>query len=167
MNLGKNNGLIFLFVILIIAVIGSLIGNSTNIMSLAGFKEGYSNFAINNAAKNIDTGGLLTGDYPTTNRKYVTDNDYNKIWWYYPIFKVGSYAQITNNLKYQRNPDDGECVTAEFCGALYKDKNITSNIINPLPPVPDTPGTRVNYYRTPDNLFMGAQPGPILELPAF
>jgi len=109
----------------------------------------------------------LLDSYPSTGRSTVNENTHSDIWWYYPIFKVGSYAQITNNLKNRRNPDDGECRTADFCGALYKDKTIESNIVHPLPPVPVEPGTRVNYYRTPDNLFLGPQPGALCDLPAF
>ena len=80
---------------------------------------------------------------------------------------MGSYAQITNNLRYRNNPDDGQCRRSEFCGALYKDNQLMSNISKPLGPVPDTPGTRVGYFRTDENLFLGPQPGPTLELPAF
>jgi len=162
-------GLIFLFLILLAAIIGGTYG-------LAELKEGFapSNAVISDASAdagkfplNVDNGGLLFDEYPSTGRKTVSNNGYPDIWWYRPIFEVGSYAQITNNLKYRRNPDDGECRSAEFCGALYKDNQVASNIITPLPPVPDTPGTRVNYYRTEENLFLGAQPGPTLELPAF
>jgi hypothetical protein len=159
-----NKGIIFLFVILLLAIVGGAYG----LASLT--KEGYSNFSLGEAGSfpsNVDSAGLLYDEYPSTGRKTVSNNSYADIWWYYPVFGVGSYAQITNNLRYRRNPDDGVCTTAEFCGALYKDNQIASNIITPLPPVPDTPGTRVNYYRTPENLFLGPQPGPALELPAF
>jgi hypothetical protein len=111
---------------------------------------------------------LLAGEYPLTgNRLLPSAKQYQDIWQQYPIFQVGSYEQITNNLKYRPNPDDGECRRAEMCDALYLNKVIDSNIAKPLPPVPDTEGTRINYYRTPDNLFLGPQPGKILELPAF
>ena len=110
---------------------------------------------------------LVQDTYPSIGINQISKNTSNDIWWHYPIFKLGSYAQITNNLRYRRNPDDGVCVGAEFCGALYKDNQLASNIVTPLPPVPDTPGIRVNYYRTPENLFLGPQPGPTLELPAF
>jgi len=159
-----NKGIIFLFVILLLAIVGGACG-------LASFtQEGYSNFTLRDAGSfpsKVDEAALLYDEYPSTGRKTVSNNGYPDIWWYYPIFGVGSYAQITNNLRYRRNPDDGVCVGAEFCGALYKDNQPASNIINPLPPVPDTPGIRVNYYRTQDNLFLGPQPGPALELPAF
>jgi len=158
-----NTGIIFLFVILFLAILGGSYG-------FALFKEGYTSFNLNDAGAfplKVDNDGLVNDEFPSTGRKTVTNNSYSDIWWYYPIFGVSSYAQITNNLRYRRNPDDGECRRAEFCGALYKDNQVASNIIKPLPPVPDTPGIRVNYYRTPDNLFLSDQPGPTLELPAF
>jgi hypothetical protein len=84
----------------------------------------------------------------------------------YPVFRVGSYEQITNNLRYWSNPDDGECIRADMCDALYKDKEVLSNVSQPLAPVPETMyGVRVNYYNTDQNLFLGPQAGP--ELPVF
>jgi len=165
-----NKGIIFLFVILLLAIVGGAYGLASFAKGHLNFAEGYSNFTLSEAGSfpsNVDTAALLYDEYPSTGRKTVSNNSYGDIWWYYPIFGVGSYAQITNNLRYRRNPDDGECRTAEFCGALYKDNQIASNIVTPLPPVPETPGTRINYYRTPENLFLGPQPGPTLELPAF
>jgi hypothetical protein len=108
---------------------------------------------------------LLSKQYSFTGRKTVSNNNYSDIWWHFPIFKVGSYAQVTNNLKYRRNPDDGTCVRADFCGALYKDNQLESNISKPLPPAPLITGTntRVNYYTTDENLFMGQQAGPELQ----
>jgi len=156
-------GIICLLVIILIIFIGSN-------YNLVAFKEGYKNNDLTDPGlypSNVDAYGLLFDEYPSKNSKLTSNNSYPDIWWYYPIFGVGSYAQITNNLRYRRNPDDGECRTAEFCGALYRDNQVASNIIKPLPPVPDTPGTRVNYYRTQENLFLGPQPGPVLELPAF
>ena len=118
-------------------------------------------------AQNISSSNRLLDTYPSTEKNTVSGNSYDDIWWYYPIFKVGSYAQITNNLRHRKNPDDGECITAEFCGALYKDAVVDTNVIAPLPPVSNSPGIRVNYYRTPDNLHLGPQPGREIELPAF
>ena len=43
---------------------------------------------------------LLKGSYPLKDKIEVSDDTANKIWWHYPTFEVGSYAQITNNLKY-------------------------------------------------------------------
>jgi hypothetical protein len=106
---------------------------------------------------------LLKGDYPLTGRMGVSNNSASTIWWHYPIFKVGSYKQITNNIRYPNNPDDGQCMPAEFCGALYKEKpHMPSNYVQPLPPVADCPGIRVNYYNTEPNLLPFRNYGNIL-----
>ena len=146
------NGYYGILFLLSILILGLLFGKP--VMS---YIEGFSNA----------NGDPLLDSFPSTGEKNVNDNTYSKIWWKYPIFPVGSFDQITNNLRYRRNPDDGECRTADFCDVLYKDVENKSNYIHPLPPVPDTQGQRVNYYRTDDNLFMANQPGSLLELPAF
>jgi hypothetical protein len=120
--------------------------------------------------ENIDsTETHLLNSYPVNKRKIVDSDNYSHNWIYYPIFPLGSFEQITNNLKYYKNPDNGLCAPAEFCGDFYHDINIKPNIniINPLPPVSDDPGIRIGYYRTKEDLFLGAQPGSLLELPAF
>ena len=89
----------------------------------------------------------ILNDYPLINKNETSDNNYNQIWWHYPVFKLGSYKQVTNNLKYYDNPDNGTCVRADFCGALYKNKQDTkTNITLPLPPVQQ--GLRVGYFIT-------------------
>lgn len=168
------SGVLFLFVILLIAVIGSLVASNKegfsslsgeNILSPTPFngacKDGSKNSLNNNQSDR------LLNSYPATNNRNVNNNTYNDIWWYLPIFEVGSYAQVTNNLKHRRNPDDGQCIDANFCGTLYHDDMVQSNIIKPLPPVPKQRGIRVNYYNTPKNILTGAQPGENVQLPAF
>ena len=126
-------------------------------------KEGYrgANYSTANDP-------LLTGSYPVMENPHASNNTYSKIWWKYPEFSVGSFKQITNNVRYNYNPDDGICIPAEMCGALYHNKKkTTSNVIGPLGPVPSSPGIRVGYYRTQHNLLMSNRPGPLLELPSF
>ena len=96
---------------------------------------------------------LLDGVYPTTNNNEITDNGSNQIWKDYPIVEVGSYEQITNNMKYQQNPDNGTCMPASMCNDLYKNKDVPSNIIKPMEPVNDSSGTRVGYFTTDNNLL--------------
>lgn len=135
------SGMLFLFIILCIAVIGSLVS-----------KEGFSNnHNLQNAAPYSKSkrrqDGRILDSYPATNNRNVNSNQYNDIWWYLPIFKVGSFAQITNNLRYRKNPDNGRCIDANFCGTLYKDDMVQSNIVKQLPPVTQG-GVRVNYYNS-------------------
>jgi hypothetical protein len=106
---------------------------------------------------------LLPGDYPTKpilneypaiGSNETSDKSYFDIWWKYPTFELGSFAQITNNLKYYRNPDNGKCVRADMCNAMYKDHFLHTNIIDPLPPAEQGEGARVGYFRTePNKLF--------------
>ena len=99
--------------------------------------------------KSVDQ--AILDDYPLIGKNKTSDNNYDEIWWHYPIFSLGSYKQITNNLKYHKNPDEGTCVRADFCGAVYNDKKIKTNIINPLPPAEEGQGARVGYFRSEPN----------------
>jgi hypothetical protein len=162
----KNNhhAMLFLFITLILILAVPLFFQFQ--LQKEGFRS-YLNLDNPDVYPGSEDVPILTGDYKYTGSKTVSDRNYSDGWWKYPVFKVGSYAQITNNLRYWRNPDDAQCAPAEMCDALYENKKVDSNISHPLPPVGDSPGTRVNYYRTPENLFLGPQPGPALELPAF
>jgi hypothetical protein len=108
---------------------------------------------------------LVEDSYQRINEIGISNNDSNDIWWNFPIFKLGSYAQITNNIKYPDNPDEGTCMPASMCGALYKSKvilgphnygvneigdplQLNSNYSKPLPPVELNKGTRVGYFIT-------------------
>ena len=77
-------------------------------------------------------------------------NTYSDIWWNAPLLKGNSYKQITNNLKYQRNPDNGTCIDPTFCNVLYKKLNHTDNLIKILKPapIPTQDEKRVNYFTT-------------------
>ena len=100
--------------------------------------------------KSVDQ--AILDDYPQIGKNTTSNNNYNQIWWKYPVFSLGSYEQITNNLKYHYNPDDGQCIRADFCGAMYNDKkNTKTNIISTLPPADEGEGARVGYFRTEPN----------------
>ena len=99
------------------------------------------------------TNVLVQDTYPITGRNGISDNGAANIWWHYPIFKVGSYAQITNNMRYPNNPDEGTCMPASMCGALYKEIHLNTNYISQLPPVNPDCGTRVGYFATTTNLL--------------
>jgi hypothetical protein len=154
--------------------LGFLVIILTIILFFPTIKDGFTNFTnnvylgTNNAYPATENVPLLYKDYPV-NFKHngVSDKTYSDIWWEYPSFGVGSFKQLTNNLKYFKNPDEGTCVGAEFCNAMYKNKAHKTNVVYPLPPVQSGPGMRVGYYRTPSDLVMGSSPGSLLELPAF
>jgi hypothetical protein len=156
----NNKGIVFLFIFLLTIILTTFLFDNSKF-------EGYSNYNLANPGKfpNSETEPILKDSYSFTGRKNVNKNNYNDIWWHYPIFGVGSYAQITNNLKYRRNPDDGTCITADFCGVLYNDNQLKSNLSKPLPPAPvvKPDAVRVNYYLTDSNLIPGQQLGPELQ----
>jgi len=131
---------IFVF-LLLITISFSIIAYSKNI-------ENYDNFNLGSrgnypAAVNEV---LLEDSFPIKNNIEISNVSENKMWWHYPIFKVGSYTQINNNLKYPNNPDTGSCMPSDFCGSIYKEQQIHSNISKVLPPVNSSGGIRVNYY---------------------
>lgn len=91
---------------------------------------------------------LVQDTYPPIGKNQISDNDASDIWQNYPIFELGSYAQITNNIRYPINPDEGTCMPASMCAALYHDKQVGNNSINELPPINPECGTRVGYFTT-------------------
>lgn len=158
----NTNQILFLLIIIILALGIPTVFNIQHILL-----ENYQNYQ-NYQSYNLDTnhlansGGkypfsstdvLLEDSFPLTGRKGISNNSAYKIWWHYPIFEVGSYAQITNNLKYPNNPDEGTCMPASICGALYKEKQLKTNYIKPLPPIDPNCGTRIGYFTTDVNLL--------------
>ena len=148
------NQIVFLFLILILAIGLPLFFKMSN--SLQMF-ESFSNYTLNDADGDFPIAQksvLVQDTYPAIGKNMISNNGANDIWFDYPIFEVGSYDQITNNIRYPDNPDEGTCMPASMCGALYKDKNIGSNYVKPLPPInPTCPGTRVGYFETNTNLL--------------
>lgn len=117
--------------------------------------EGYSNYNLEQAVggyPNAQTEVLVQDTYPPIGKNQISNDTANDIWQYYPIFTLGSYDQITNNIRYPKNPDVGRCTPASMCGALYHQKDLGSNTITPLPPASDV-GTRIGYFTTDDQLI--------------
>jgi len=102
---------------------------------------------------NAQTEVLVQDTYPPIGKNQISNETAADMWWHYPTFKVGSYDQITNNIRYPNNPDIGRCTPASVCGALYHEKKTGSNYIEQLPPVNPTSGTRIGYFTTDDNLL--------------
>ena len=147
---------IIIFIIIIWWIIYYLYKNKFFRSDQRDLFQNMSGGTLQNAGKYpfFDLNPLLIGFYPLTGRKSVSNDDYQKIWWTYPVLPLGSFEQVTNNLKYRYNPDDGQCITADFCGAIYKDKKVPSNVAKMLPPVASGKGARVNYYRNKDNFLL-------------
>jgi len=108
----------FIFLFLIIGVIiFHMLGTFKNI-------ENYTNFSLNNSLfPESQTTILVQDTYPPIGKNQISDNTSNDIWWHYPTFQLGSYKQITNNIRFPNNPDEGRCMPASMCGALYHEKN--------------------------------------------
>jgi hypothetical protein len=122
----------------------------TIVLYLAPSIEGYKNI-INPGLfpKSVDK--PLLNSYPLTNNKGVSNNSSETVWFDYPVFSLGSYKQLTNNLRFWSNPDNGKCSRSEMCGTLYRNKRVKSNIVKPLPQAQQGNGARVGYYRTEPN----------------
>ena len=139
------------FIIIVIILIVALFFIST--IPLTG-KEGFSHYNLQEPGVFPESVSLpILNNYKYTGHRNVSNDSMNDIWWYYPSFGVQSYKQITNNLRYRNNPDEGTCSRADFCGALYRNKSHPSNSVFPLPEAQEGPGARVNYYRTEPNLL--------------
>jgi hypothetical protein len=118
--------------------------------------EGYSNYILADAMGDYpraQTDVLVQDSYPPIGRNQISDNNSADMWWHYPTFTVGSYDQITNNIRYSNNPDLGSCMPGSMCGALYHDNQLKSNYVSQLPQVNPNCGTRVGYYSTNMNLL--------------
>ena len=143
------NQIVFLFVIFVLAIGLPLFLKMYNSI------EGYSNYTLDMTTGNFPTAQteiLVQDTYPAIGKNTISNNTSNDIWKDYPIFELGSYKQITNNIRYPDNPDEGTCMPANMCGALYNKKKNHTNIITTLPPVKIN-GTRINYYNTDVNLL--------------
>jgi len=157
----KSVSLLVLIILFICAALAPYLYNHLKpYYSLEGFDNHKSlenisveNIGVNNSYPLTQNNPLLEGTYQISGKNGVTRDQGSKIWWHYPIFKVGSFKQLTNNLRHYKNPDTGNCMAAEFCGTLYKNKKVESNIIRQLPPVEPSYGARVNYYNTELNMF--------------
>ena len=148
------NQIVFLFLIVVLAI-----GLPLFFKIKESFKkrEGYENYTLDGAMGNYpsaQTDVLVQDSYPRINSYGISNNNSSDIWWHYPIFTLGSYAQITNNIRYSNNPDVGSCSPASICGALYHEKQLASNYTTILPLVPEIKNdVRINYYNTACNLF--------------
>lgn len=151
----EYTGLIFLIVIIAIIAFFPKVQD--------GFKNSVTtdlaNMNMGAAFPECQNIALLNKEFPVIHTNMVSDKMYSDIWWEYPSFGVSSYKQITNNIRYPNNPDNGKAVRAEFSNAFYKNKKNKSNYSVPLGPVPlSADKLRVGYYNTTDNLILGASP---------
>jgi len=139
---------LFILILILIIIFSIII-----VLNFNNNFEGFSNYQLNQSIGNIPESQnqvLVENIYPPIKNNGISNNNSSDIWRDYPIFELGSYEQITNNIKYPNNPDEGTCMPASMCGALYNKKELGSNIIDPLPPInPECDnGKRVGYFST-------------------
>ena len=139
--------IIFLLLIIIIGL-AVAIYLGPFIPAIEGFYS-YMSPVSNNFPQALDK--PILNDYPLINKNELSNDGCAQLWWRHPIFSLPSFKQQTNNIRYRYNPDDGSCTPADFCGTLYHDKKVKSNLVYPLPPAQEGPGARVGYFRTEPN----------------
>jgi hypothetical protein len=144
------NQIVFLLLLIIVAV------GLPFVFKLSNSYEGYSNYSLHQAMGNVpqsQTQVLVQDIYPSIGKNQISNETSNDMWWHYPTFRLGSYAQITNNIRYPNNPDEGTCMPGSMCGALYHEKKTGNNYVTTLPPVNPDNGTRVGYFTTDEQLI--------------
>ena len=111
------NTLIFLIVILVLGII-----LAPFIKSIEGFESNYfASLRRTEGIYPVSVDQAILDDYPLIGKNETSNDDYSEIWWKNPVLPLSSFKQITNNIRYPKNPDNGTCTPADFCGALYKD----------------------------------------------
>jgi hypothetical protein len=135
-----------IIILLIVSIIFYIIYfNNSNI-----FKENFNNILETVGDYPISQSEpLLYNVYKSQKNINIGEDDASDMLNQFPIFKLGSYNQITNNLRYWKNPDNGTCAPTNMCNTLYLDKQVKSNVIKPLEQTPECSNLkRVNYYNT-------------------
>ena len=122
------------------------------------FQQAYKNvekFSTNstyyNKKKVIKDGGdnfLLLGDsFPITdNPNKLTNAQFSTTWRQNPALNISSMKQITNNIRYNKSPENGSTTPSDFSGAFYKPIRNKSNYIHTLPSTSIYNARRVNYF---------------------
>jgi hypothetical protein len=147
----KIYGILFLLIILVLGLY------LAPIIRLEGFSTNKQDLATPGTYP-LSVDKPILNSFPLTGNKDVSNKNYSDIWMEFPEFSKSSFVQMTNNLRYVNNPDEGTCIRADMCNALYKNKKPKSNIIKPLPPAQEGPGARVGYYRSEPNLLFFSIP---------
>jgi hypothetical protein len=148
--------ILFLLLVLFMAVALPMFLKLNTLETFQKRNEAFSNYTLAGGMGSFpssETNYLVQESYPKIEKKGISENNSRDIWWHYPIFHLGSYKQITNNLKHPNNPDEGTCMPASMCGALYHEKQTDSNYTVPLPTIDPSVGTRVGYFKTNENLL--------------
>ena len=136
--LNKVDGILFLILALLLALIGSFFYTPvrenfiSNLLQPGIFPESVSK-------------PILYGDYPLQNGVLgLSELNSKSLSAFYPVFP-SSYLQRTNNVRYWATPNDGTCAPANMCGMLYDNKTLNISKFPRMVPF-SSKDTRVNMY---------------------
>ena len=147
------NKLLVLLLLIVLALGVPMLARVSPTM-LERFSLGQSIGTYPDAQTNV----LVQDSFPPIGKNALSNDDANDIWQHYPTVAVGSYDQVTNNVRHPNNPDIGRCTPASMCGALYHDRPSVPQTVRPLPPVEMGHGTRVGYFTASDAALVDALP---------
>lgn len=86
---------------------------------------------------------LLHDNFPTKTKISLSENKSNDLFEMTTIYP--SNSKEINNIKELKTPDNGKCLPAELCNAIYDIKPVQQN--NEMQPEPhDWNNTRVGYF---------------------
>jgi hypothetical protein len=115
-----------------------------------GAKEGFSGDRVPSGEypREVDE-PLLYPEYPKITTGYgvvIRENNSTNNSKLYPVAaNLANYDQATNNVRDWVTPDNGSCMPAGMCGALYAPKTPAEYVVpEPLPM--DNPARRVGFY---------------------
>ena len=136
--LNKIEGILFLILALLLALIGSFFYTPV--------RENFISHLLQPGAfPDSVSKPLLYGDYPLQKGALgLSDLNSKSLSAYYPVFP-SSYLQRTNNVRYWATPNDGTCSPANMCGTLYDNKTLNIHKFPKMIPF-SSKQTRVNMY---------------------
>lgn len=154
-------GGLFILIIIVLMSLPSLFrivpcgwGNKESSSTLP--QEGKQNRLLENVypLKQPSIKKVRIDDVPQLETNLLSSDTSRDIFLKYPLFQLGTYEQVTNNIKFPQNPDNGTSLQPELSDTLYANKTLVeSNIVSILPPVSKTTkGRRVGYYQSEETM---------------
>ena len=148
------NEYLALFLLVVAVVIAgpfiSAIHDFSAAAAATGAKEGFSGDRVPSGEypREVDE-PLLYPEYPKITTGYgvvLRENNSTNNSKLYPVAaNLANYDQATNNVREWVTPDNGSCMPAGMCGALYAPKTPAEYVVpEPLPL--DNPARRVGFY---------------------
>jgi hypothetical protein len=147
-----NEYLALFLLVLAVVIAGPFIDaiHDFSAVTTTGAKEGFSGDRVPSGEypREVDE-PLLYPEYPKITTGYgvvLRENNSTNNSKLYPVAaNLANYDQATNNMREWVTPDNGSCMPAGMCGALYAPKTPAEYIVpSPLPM--DSPVRRVGFY---------------------